>query len=184
MWLNGTTQCSGGNLPPSTLQIQPVWLNGSTYRHVIPSERKRVEESSQAASFTLCWFFVQRGGFLHSADAAVGMTSVFAVVVTSSNEQRVALRPMAADCRRYTRYVQQNTQCSGDDSSPWHVANITRVVEWNHAKPSPSGKGDRRRRWMRRGTAFRIVGTAGAEGKHIEKAALALPLGELSPQVA
>ena len=25
---------------------------------------------------------------------------------------------MAADCRRYTRYVQQTTQCSGDDSSP------------------------------------------------------------------
>ena len=30
-------------------------------------------------------------------------------------------------------------------------------------RPSPSGKGDRRRRWMRRGTAFRIVGTRGAE---------------------
>ena len=26
------------------------------------------------ASFTLCWFFPQRGGFLHSANAAVGMT--------------------------------------------------------------------------------------------------------------
>ena len=25
---------------------------------------------------------------------------------------------MAADCRRYTRYVQRYTQCSGDDSSP------------------------------------------------------------------
>ena len=29
-------------------------------------------------------------------------------------------------------------------------------------KPSPPGKGDRRRRWMRRGTTFCIVGTAGA----------------------
>ena len=29
----------------------------------------RVEESTQAASFILCWFFIQRGGFLHSACA-------------------------------------------------------------------------------------------------------------------
>ena len=36
---------------------------------------------------------------------------------------------------------------------------------------------------MRRGTACNIVGTTGAEVKHIEKAPLALPLGELSPQV-
>ena len=50
-------------------------------------------------------------------------------------------------------------------------------------RPSPSGKGDRRRRWMRRGTAFCIVGTTGAEVERIEKAPLALPLGELSPQV-
>ena len=95
--MNGTTQCSGddpspsnvpnttcavewyyarsgGNLPPSTLQIQPVWLNGTPSRHVIPRERMRVEESSQVADFILCWFIIQRGGFLHSADAAVGMT--------------------------------------------------------------------------------------------------------------
>ena len=34
----------------------------------------RVEESSQVASFILWWFLFQRGGFLHSACAAVGMT--------------------------------------------------------------------------------------------------------------
>ena len=47
-------------------QIQPVWLNGTTPRHVIPSA---VEESSQVADFTLRWYFLLRGGFLHSADA-------------------------------------------------------------------------------------------------------------------
>ena len=36
---------------------------------------------------------------------------------------------------------------------------------------------------MRSSTAFRIVGTMGAEVEHIEKATLALPLGELSPKV-
>ena len=36
----------------------------------------RVEESSQVACFILCRFFLQRGGFLHSADAPVGMTSL------------------------------------------------------------------------------------------------------------
>ena len=56
-------------------------------------------------------------------------------------------------------------------------------VKMGSPKPSPSGKGDRHRRWMRGGTAFRIVGTIGAEVEHIEKATLALPLGELSPQV-
>ena len=25
-------------LPPATFRIQPVWLNGTTYRHVIPTE--------------------------------------------------------------------------------------------------------------------------------------------------
>ena len=51
-------------------------MNGTTPRHVIPRERKRVEGSSQVAGFILWWFFIQRGGFLHSADAAVGMTNL------------------------------------------------------------------------------------------------------------
>ena len=40
----------------------------------------RVEESSQVACFILCRFFLQRGGFLHFADAPVGMTSLGGVV--------------------------------------------------------------------------------------------------------
>ena len=55
-------------------EYNPCRQNGTTPRHVIPRERKQVEESSQAASFALYWFIFQRGGFLHSADAAVGMT--------------------------------------------------------------------------------------------------------------
>ena len=31
--------CRGGNLPPATLQVQPVWLNGTAPRHAIPTER-------------------------------------------------------------------------------------------------------------------------------------------------
>ena len=34
----------------------------------------RVEESTQVENFILWWFSLQRGGFLHSACAAVGMT--------------------------------------------------------------------------------------------------------------
>ena len=66
----------GGNLPPATFRLQPVWLNGITHRHVIPRERMRVEGSSRVAGFILWWFFYQRGGFLHSACAAVGMTNL------------------------------------------------------------------------------------------------------------
>ena len=53
----------------ATWQIEPVRTTGTTYRHVIPRERKQVEESSRVAGFILCWFFLQRGGFLHSACA-------------------------------------------------------------------------------------------------------------------
>ena len=34
----------------------------------------RVEESTRVAGFILWWFIFQRGGFLHSTDATVGMT--------------------------------------------------------------------------------------------------------------
>ena len=35
-----TAACRGGNLPPATFRVQPVWLNGITYRYVIPTEMK------------------------------------------------------------------------------------------------------------------------------------------------
>ena len=40
------------------------------------AERNGVEGSSQVADFSLRWFIFQRGGFLHSACAAVGMTKL------------------------------------------------------------------------------------------------------------
>ena len=43
------------------------------------------------------------------------------------------------------------------------VCMVYRNVPGKLQKPSPPGKGDRHRRWMRRGTAFCIVGTMGAE---------------------
>ena len=43
----------------ATWQLQPVRMNGTTPRHVIPRERKRVEESSQVADFTLRRLFLQ-----------------------------------------------------------------------------------------------------------------------------
>ena len=88
-------------------RIQPVWLNGTTPRYVIPSG---VEESSQVADFTLRWYFLPRGGFLHSACATVGMTGVSGLAGADTNVPR--FRPcgrMAADCRRYTG-VQPNTR--------------------------------------------------------------------------
>ena len=55
------------------------------------------------ASFILWLFLIQRGGFLHSANAPVGMTDVSGLAVTNVNVPR--FRPcgrMAADCRRYS----------------------------------------------------------------------------------
>ena len=69
------TQCSGDDSSPCNVAITTRADERYTPpRHVIPRERKRVEESSRVADFILWWFIVQRGGFLHSADAAVGMT--------------------------------------------------------------------------------------------------------------
>ena len=48
---------------------KPVGGNGTTPSICHSEGVKRVEESSQVASFILCWFFFQRGGFLHSAGA-------------------------------------------------------------------------------------------------------------------
>ena len=54
------------------------------------------------------------------SDATVGMTDVFCVDWYKFK----CTTYMAADCRRYTRYVKWYTQCSGDDSSPSNVTNI------------------------------------------------------------
>ena len=47
---------------------------------------------------------------------------------------------MAADCRRYTRYIQQTTQCSGDDSSPSNVSKTT-CVDKTEPPPDMSFRG-------------------------------------------
>ena len=79
------------------------------------------------AIFILWWFILQRGGFLHSANATVGMTDVSGLAVTNVNVPR--FRPcgrMAADCRRYSGgttfrvvpFTPYTEQCSGVDPTP------------------------------------------------------------------
>ena len=111
------------------------------------SERvKRAEESSQVANFILWWFFHQRGGFLHSADAAVGMT--YRWVVPFCLHGLYLQRFMAMNHRRYIAWYRSTAQvvfgtwraassrpyrrstiqlhglysirCYGDESSPLH----------------------------------------------------------------
>ena len=60
----------------ATFQKQPVWTKRNHPPTCHSEGAQRVEESSQAASFTLCWFIEQRGGFLRSL-CSVGMTYVF-----------------------------------------------------------------------------------------------------------
>ena len=69
----------------ATLRMQPVPVNGTTPRHVIPSG---VEESSHVAIFILWLFLILRGGFLYSACAAVEMTDVSGLAVTNVNVPR------------------------------------------------------------------------------------------------
>ena len=112
---------------------------GTTHRHVIPRERMRVEESSRVASFILWWSILQRGGFLHSADAAVGMTMLvrfygFAYCFYSISRCPAALIRLALGrasfpqgkllyrafgwCHSTTRVVFETWH--GDESSPLH----------------------------------------------------------------
>ena len=124
-----------------TLQIQPVRLYGTTHPSCHSEGAQRVEESSQAASFTLCWFIEQRGGFLRSL-CSVGTTYVFGF---GRYKFKCTTIPapggrMAADCRRYTRYIQQTTQCSGDDSSPSNVSKTT-CVDKTEPPPDMSFRG-------------------------------------------
>ena len=64
----------GGNLPPATWQKQPVWLNDTTSRHVIPSERSESRNPLKQQILPCVGTFLLRRRFLHSADAPVGMT--------------------------------------------------------------------------------------------------------------
>ena len=85
----------------------PCGQNGTTPPTCHPDRVKRAEGSTQVANFTLCWFILQRGGFLRSADATVGMTYVFALVGTNSNVQRIwrqiAAPPLAGLASPYGR---------------------------------------------------------------------------------
>ena len=72
--VNGTTPCSGDDSSPcngTNTTRAGEWYHLSACH---PDRMKRAEGSTQVASFTLCWYIIQRGGFLHSACAPVGMT--------------------------------------------------------------------------------------------------------------
>ena len=116
--------CRSGNLPNRTCAVE---------RYHPPTchpDRNEMERRDLLKWQALPYAgnFCNLGRFLHSADATVGMTDVFCVDWYKFK----CTTYMAADCRRYTRFEQRNTQCSGDDSSPCHVANRTCVDEWNH----------------------------------------------------
>ena len=103
----------GGNLPPATWQIQPVRVNGTTPY----TEQCSGDDSSPSSP----------GEGLAPWDAM------------DTNVQRVALRPMAAGCRRYTRYVSGKLNVAamihrhsspGEGLVPWDAmdTNVQRVA--------------------------------------------------------
>ena len=60
---------------PGTLRLQPLCKqNGTTPRHVIPSERSESRNPLKLQILPYVGTFLPRGGFLHSACATVGMT--------------------------------------------------------------------------------------------------------------
>ena len=71
---NNRPQCSGDDSSPCNVANRTCTDNRNHLPTCHSEGAKRVEESSRVACFILCWFLLQRGGFLHSACAAVGMT--------------------------------------------------------------------------------------------------------------
>ena len=72
--------------------------------------------------------FCNLGRFLHSADAAVGMTDVFALVGTNSNVQRIWRQIAAATPASNNGIPYVAAMIHRHDN----VTNITRAVEWYH----------------------------------------------------
>ena len=73
----------------AAFRIQPVWLNGTTCRHVIPSERSEPRNLPKWQILPCGGTFLPRSGFLHSANAAVGMTEWGYVSTDSPTVSRV-----------------------------------------------------------------------------------------------
>ena len=61
---------------PAPLQIELVGLNGTTPRHVIPSERSESRNLLKQQNLSCVGTFLPRRRFLHSANATVGMTQL------------------------------------------------------------------------------------------------------------
>ncbi len=59
---------------PLRCNYNPCGQNGTTHRHVIPSERSESRNPPKWQILPCGGTFLPRGGFLHSANAAVGMT--------------------------------------------------------------------------------------------------------------
>ena len=115
----------------TTQRIEPVWTK-QNHPPTCHPDRNEMEwrDLLKWQSLPYAGNFCNLGRFLHSAFAPVGMTDVFCVGWYKFK----CTTYMAADCRRYTRFVQRYTQCSGDDSSPSNVAIITRVAERYHPR--------------------------------------------------
>ena len=103
---------------------------------------KRVEESSQVARFILCWFFLQRGGFLRSA-VAQGLND--------KGGTFLRIRQLFLQCFTLPRGPHQARP--GEPASPKGSSCTVLLGLWfagtaqgKAPRPSPSGKGDRHRR--------------------------------------
>ena len=107
----------GGNLPPATFRIQPVWLNDTTPRHVIPSERSESRNPLKQQILPYIGIFLLRGGFLHSAYATVGMTYRGVIPLTRTGYICHGASPWRG--------------WSGDESSPLHRS-VYGVIPFTH----------------------------------------------------
>ena len=103
------TQCSGDDSSPCPVTNPIRWDKTELPSNMsFRASAQRAEESTQAANFTLRWFIIQRGGFLRSADATVGMTDLKGGFIYP--HRLYSLRAMAMNHRRYIAWFHSITQ--------------------------------------------------------------------------
>ena len=72
--LNGITQCSGDDSSPCNVPNTTCLVEQNHPRYVIPSEQSESRNPPKQQVLPYVGYFCNLSGFLHSADAAVGMT--------------------------------------------------------------------------------------------------------------
>ena len=136
-------------------QIQSVWITGTTPRHIIPSERSEPRNLPKLHVLPCVGTFLPRGGFLHYGR-------------NDNDGTFLRIRLQFLECFTLPRPL-ISLGCAEPASPKGSFCTVLSGIGFIETPQGSSqylpqrGRGTARRRWMRGGTALRIVTTTGAK---------------------